>query len=88
MISRVEAELVWTNALRDSLFVMSSLESERNQILAASRLIAQAITAGGKIVVFGNGGSAAAAQHFAAEFTGKLKVQRPALPAMALTTDS
>lgn len=88
MISRVEAELVWTNALRESLLVMSSLQSERNQVLKASQLAANAIAKGGKIVVFGNGGSAAAAQHFAAEFTGKLKVQRPALAAMALTTDA
>jgi D-sedoheptulose 7-phosphate isomerase len=42
---------------------------------------------GGKLLVFGNGGSAAQAQHLAAEFVGRLTRPRPALPAIALTTD-
>lgn len=43
---------------------------------------------GGKFIIFGNGGSAADAQHMAAEFTGRLNLERPAIPAVALTTDS
>jgi D-sedoheptulose 7-phosphate isomerase len=46
------------------------------------------ITAGGKVLVCGNGGCAAAAQHFAAEFVGRFERERPGLAAMALTTDS
>jgi D-sedoheptulose 7-phosphate isomerase len=42
---------------------------------------------GGKLLIFGNGGSAAQAQHLAAEFVGRLTRPRPALPAIALTTD-
>jgi D-sedoheptulose 7-phosphate isomerase len=46
------------------------------------------VTAGGKVLVCGNGGSAAAAQHFAAGFVGRFERERPGLAAVALTTDS
>ncbi len=46
------------------------------------------ITAGGKVLTCGNGGSAADAQHFAAEFVGRFERERPGLAAVALTTDS
>lgn len=47
-----------------------------------------ALGRGGKLLVFGNGGSAADAQHFAGELLGHYKRERPSLPAIALTTDS
>ena len=43
---------------------------------------------GGKLLICGNGGSAADAQHFAAEFVNRMRVDRPPLPAVALTTDT
>ncbi len=46
------------------------------------------ITAGGKVLVCGNGGSASDAQHFAAEFVGRFERERPGLAAIALTTDT
>lgn len=46
------------------------------------------IRAGGKILLFGNGGSAADAQHWAAELTGRYRKERRAIPAIALTTDT
>ena len=46
------------------------------------------ITSGGKVLTCGNGGSAADAQHFAAEFVGRFERERPGLAAIALTTDS
>jgi D-sedoheptulose 7-phosphate isomerase len=46
------------------------------------------VTAGGKVLVCGNGGSAADAQHFAAEFVGRFERERPGLAALALTTDT
>lgn len=46
------------------------------------------ITGGGKILACGNGGSAADAQHFAAELVGRFERERPELPALALTTDT
>jgi D-sedoheptulose 7-phosphate isomerase len=49
--------------------------------------IAEALRAGGKVLAFGNGGSAADAQHFVAELVGRFGRERPALAAVALTTD-
>ena len=54
---------------------------------AVSALVGS-ITAGGKVLVCGNGGSAAAAQQFAAGFVGRFERERPGLGAIALTTDS
>lgn len=51
-------------------------------------MLQDALAAGRKLLVMGNGGSAADAQHFAAEIIGRFKMERPALPAIALTTDS
>ena len=54
----------------------------------AARLTADALKAGRKLMVCGNGGSAADAQHLVAEFVSRLVEDRPALRAVALTTDS
>jgi D-sedoheptulose 7-phosphate isomerase len=56
--------------------------------LLAARAIADALKAGGKLLVFGNGGSAADAQHLAAELVGRFQKERAALPAVALTVDT
>src|SRR5215471_12261939 len=52
------------------------------------QLVADALRNGKKILLFGNGGSAADAQHIAAEFVNRYEMNRPPLPALALTTDS
>jgi D-sedoheptulose 7-phosphate isomerase len=57
-------------------------------IFEAADLIATCLRAGGKLLFFGNGGSAADAQHLAAEFVGRFVRERAGLPAIALTTDS
>lgn len=60
-------------------------------ILRAAEVIADSLAAGGKLFTCGNGGSAADAQHIAAELVGRLRPEsalRPALPAIALTTDT
>ena len=57
-------------------------------VVAAAQHTAQALLAGRKLLVAGNGGSAADAQHLVAEFVSRLTVDRPALRAVALTTDS
>jgi phosphoheptose isomerase len=54
----------------------------------AARAIAGCFRRGGKVLLFGNGGSAADAQHLAAELVGRFSTQRRALPAIALTTDT
>jgi D-sedoheptulose 7-phosphate isomerase len=57
-------------------------------IAAAVQAILTSVTSGGKVLACGNGGSAADAQHFAAEFVGRFERERPELAAIALTTDS
>jgi D-sedoheptulose 7-phosphate isomerase len=58
------------------------------EVAHAAQWIATAMRAGGKLLIFGNGGSAADAQHIAAELAFKMGRERQALPAIALTTDS
>jgi D-sedoheptulose 7-phosphate isomerase len=55
---------------------------------AAATAMTAALRAGGKVLVFGNGGSASDAQHFAAELVGRFVRERRAIPAVALTTDT
>ncbi len=57
-------------------------------ILQAAEVLVQALRAGRKILVLGNGGSAADAQHFAAELINRFLIERRPLPAIALTTDT
>ncbi len=57
-------------------------------IAQATEALLACVTNGGKVLVCGNGGSAADAQHFAAEFVGRYERERPELAAIALTTDS
>src|SRR5262249_57517556 len=64
-------------------FERSSLEVAR-----AAQMIVESMRAGGKMLIFGNGGSAADAQHIAAELAFKMGRERKALPALALTTDT
>jgi D-sedoheptulose 7-phosphate isomerase len=57
-------------------------------IAAAVQAVLACVTSGGKVLACGNGGSAADAQHFAAEFVGRFERERPELGAIALTTDT
>jgi len=68
--------------------VNQNLAENLAKIRPASEKIAAAIKNGNKILFFGNGGSAAEAQHFAAEFVNRMLMERRPLPALALTTDS
>jgi phosphoheptose isomerase len=63
-------------------------QGDLQPIVAAASAIVAALGGGGKLLVFGNGGSAADAQHVAAELVGRFHRQRPALAAIALTTDT
>ncbi len=57
-------------------------------IASAACLVIETVTSGGRIFLFGNGGSAADAQHLAAEFVGRFSCPRAPIPAVALTTDT
>jgi len=63
------------------------LDRHAADLLTLARWCADALRAGGKILLFGNGGSAADAQHLAAEFVNRFDRDRPALAAIALATD-
>jgi D-sedoheptulose 7-phosphate isomerase len=66
----------------------SILKSEVASIEKAARTMIDSLNAGGKILVFGNGGSAADSQHIVAELVGRFKKERRALPAIALTANT
>ena len=76
------------NELKAHRRCFDGLSQSETQIDAAGRKLAEVVTGGGKILLCGNGGSAADSQHFAAEVVGRLVTERPAAPAVALTTDS
>ena len=64
------------------------LKESSEKLIAAARLLGDCLQSGGKVLIFGNGGSAADAQHMAAEMVGRMLMERRALPALALTTDT
>jgi len=68
--------------------VFSKMERLSFSIESIAKLAIDSIKSNGKIIIFGNGGSAADAQHIAAELVGRYKVSRKGLPAIALTTDT
>ncbi len=66
----------------------STIATQMKVILTVSDLIARCLREGGKVLICGNGGSAADAQHIAAEFVNRFRLDRRPLPAIALTTDT
>jgi len=63
-------------------------DSHADTVARAADVLIETIRAGGKILIFGNGGSAADAQHIAAELVNRLNYDRPPIAAIALTTDT
>ncbi|HET8678424.1 MAG TPA: D-sedoheptulose 7-phosphate isomerase [Blastocatellia bacterium] len=63
-------------------------DSHADDVARAAQMIVATILSGSKILIFGNGGSAADAQHIAAELVNRLNHDRPPIPAIALTTDT
>ena len=79
--------------LADSVFAAAAALHERvrqnaGPTLVAAQALADALASGRKVLVFGNGGSAADAQHLSAELVGRFQKERPALAALALTVDT
>lgn len=84
-----DAQRVAEEALRSSIAVAeSTLRRGLAPVVHAAAAIGEALGRHGKVLVFGNGGSAAEAQHFAAELVGRFMSERRALAAVALTTDT
>ena len=78
-------------SIQQSIATKQKLLSDPDLVTAVARvseLMVNAFRAGNKVLLFGNGGSAADAQHIAAEFVGRFAFDRPALPALALSVNS
>ena len=83
MMDMIESEL---NSHKET--IEKTIESLQNYIYTACVLVSEAVVDGKKLILFGNGGSAADAQHISAELTGRYKSERRGLPSIALTTDT
>jgi D-sedoheptulose 7-phosphate isomerase len=78
-----------TQAFKESIRVKQAfLRDNLDTLRSAIDAITECFRRGNKLMIFGNGGSAADAQHIAAEFTNRFLIERPPLPAIALTTDT
>jgi D-sedoheptulose 7-phosphate isomerase len=83
--------LAVTSSIRESLKVKQALLDDKDilsLIAMVSEQFVSALSQGHKILLFGNGGSAADAQHIAAEFVGRFQMERTPLPALALTVNT
>jgi D-sedoheptulose 7-phosphate isomerase len=79
---------VATHFAESAQLKLSASQTLSAPVARAGVLLAEALRGGGKVLACGNGGSAADAQHFAAELVNRFEVERPPLAAVALTTDS
>lgn len=78
-----------TKIIQESADLKLRFTQKNAEILSqVIKLLVEAFKAGNKLLLFGNGGSAADAQHIAAEFINRYLIERPPLPAIALTTDT
>jgi D-sedoheptulose 7-phosphate isomerase len=85
-LNSISEEIIKT--IRESSNIILSAKNLSEKIDEAINEIIKCFSAGNKIIIFGNGGSAADAQHIVAEFIGRFQKERKSLPAIALTTDS
>ncbi len=89
LISENSINVLLTRSLEEHLAALQAvLDSRLTEIVASGRVICEALRAGNKVLLCGNGGSAADAQHIAAELVGRYEQQRRAFPAISLTTDT
>ena len=89
--NNVDFEVEVRRSIQASIAVLELLRAKTevlSLIAKASSLMVDAFQRGNKVLLFGNGGSAADAQHIAAEFVGRFAFDRPALPALALNVNS
>lgn len=91
MSAGLAIDAIVTATLEDSIAVKKKLLQEHeylSQVTSAGRAMARALAAGRKAIFFGNGGSAADAQHLAAELAGRYLIERPGLAGLSLTTNT
>ncbi len=81
-------EIIWEK-FQEHLDVMKTVsDTQPDNLLLFATMVLEAFQRNNKLLLMGNGGSAADAQHLAAEFVGRFQAERQALPAMALSTDT
>ena len=83
MMNMIQSEM---NAHKET--IEKTIETMQSHVYTACIIATETIKNGNKILLFGNGGSAADAQHIAAELSGRYKTERRGLPGIALTTDT
>ena len=88
MTNTKKIEQTIAKTLNESSKTIDGISNLSNEIDKTVNLIINALTKNKKIIIFGNGGSAADAQHIAAEFLGRYKIKRKSIPAIALTSNS
>ena len=88
MTNTKKIEQTIAKTLNESSKIIDGISNLSNEIDKTVNLIINALTKNKKIIIFGNGGSAADAQHIAAEFLGRYKIKRKSIPAIALTSNS
>lgn len=81
-------EEIVVKQIQESVYLKKRLQGETRTLVAIADQLIQALRKGKKVLLFGNGGSAADAQHIAAELSGKYTRHRDPLPAIALTTNT
>ena len=86
--STTQLQAVISQRIKDSILVKQQLLRHTQICAEVAEKIIRAIRRGNKVLLFGNGGSAADAQHIAAEFVGRYYLDRPALPAQSLTVNT
>ena len=83
-----DAARIAEKVLAATIALHERVRANPGSTLLAAQAISDALKAGGKLLVFGNGGSASDAQHMSAELVGRFQRERAALAAIALTTDT
>ena len=84
----MEQEIAVIKQIEESINLKEELKAQSRVLISIAEQIIQAFRAGNKVLLFGNGGSAADAEHIAAELGGKFGRNREPLPAIALTTNT
>ncbi len=88
LLAAIEAETIVREAIRDGIATQERMLAQNaSDVVRVAQLLIDTFKGGGRLFLLGNGGSAAEAQHVAAEFVGRFRRDRDALPAMALNTD-
>src|ERR1044071_10450854 len=90
IISQASKTYAWRHVIDGADVTKRTAEECLDSMVSAADLIVRSVRESGKVMICGNGGSAADAQHIAAEFVNRMSqnLDRPGLPAIALTTDT